>query len=122
MLHLRVRGEELGQRQAVGVVLLPSAARSVLVPRSTSHESNGLRMAPGGVLHELQPLDVVVAHGDDDAADAVAVAVQILGRAVGDQIGAELDRPLDVRAGEGVVDDQPRAVPVRELGRGGAGR
>ena len=70
----------------------------------------------GGVLHELQPLDVVVARGDDDAADAVAVAVEVLGRAVGDQIGAELDRPLDVRARKRVVDDQPQAVPVREPG------
>ena len=72
-----------------------------------------------GVLHEPQPLDVLVARGDDHAADAVAVAVQVLGRAVHDQVGAELDRPLDVRAGEGVVDDQPRAVPMGELGGGG---
>ena len=34
---------------------------SVLVPRSTSHASIGPRMAPFRVLHEPQPLDVVVA-------------------------------------------------------------
>ena len=33
---------------------------SVLVPRSTSHESNGLRDRARGVLHEPQPLDVLV--------------------------------------------------------------
>ena len=64
----------------------------------------------GGVLDELQPLDVVVAHRDDDAADAVAVAVQVLRRAVDDQVGAERDRPLHARARERVVDDEPRAV------------
>ena len=73
---------------------------SVLVPRSTSHASIGPRIAPCGVLHEFQPLDVVVAHRDRDAADAVAVAVQELRRAVDHDVGAELDRPLDVRAGE----------------------
>ena len=30
---------------------------------------------------------------------------------------AELDRPLDVRAGERVVDDQARVVAVGDLGR-----
>ena len=72
---------------------------------------------PLGVLHEPEPLDVVVAHGDDDAADAVAVTVEVLRGAVRDQIGAELDRPLDVRARERVVDDQPRIVTVGEIGR-----
>ena len=37
------------------------------------------------------------------AADAVAVSVQVFGRAVGHEIGAKLDRPLNRRAGEGVV-------------------
>ena len=35
-----------------------------------------------------------------------------------DEVGAELDRPLDVGAGERVVDDQPDVVAVREVGRG----
>ena len=63
-----------------------------------------------GVLDEPQPLDVLVARRDDDAADAVAVAVEVLRRAVDDQVRAELDRPLHARAGERVVDDQPDAV------------
>ena len=89
---------------------------SVLVPRSTSQASNGPRIAPGRVLHELQPLDVLVAGGDDDAADAVAVAVEVFRGAVHDQVGAELDRPLQARARERVVDDEPGAVPMREIG------
>ena len=93
---------------------------SVLVPRSTSHESNGLEDRPFRVLDESQPLDVVVPHGDDDAADAVAVAVEVFRRAVDDQIGAELDRALEARARERVVHDQARVVPVRQLGRGRA--
>src|SRR5207249_8528533 len=71
-----------------------------------------------GVLDELQPLDVVVAHGDDDATDAVAVAVQVFGRAVDDEIGAGLDRSLNVRARERVVDGQAEIVPVGDLGGG----
>ena len=55
----------------------------------------------------------------DDAADAVAVAVQVLGRAVHDEVGAELDRPLQARARERVVDDDLDAAPVRELGAAG---
>ncbi len=86
---------------------------SVFVPRSTSHESNGLRIAPAAFWMNLQPLDVLVARGDDDAADRVAVAVEVFRRAVHDQIGAELDRPLQAGTGEGVVDDHERAVLVR---------
>ena len=114
---LGVRGEELRERQTVGVVLHhPERQRLGAAqhqPRVERAEDGALR-----VLHEPQPLDVVVSHGDDDAADAVAVAVQVFGRAVDDQIGAELDRALDVRARERVVDDEARVVPVRELRRG----
>ena len=92
---------------------------SVLVPRSTSHESNGDRIAPAAFWTNLQPLDVVVARRDDDAADAVAVAVQVLRGAVRDEVGAELDRALQARAGKGVVDDEPQAASVRQI-RGGA--
>ena len=48
--------------------------------------------------------------GNDDAADAVAVPVEVLGGAVDDEVGAELDRLLHVGAGEGVVDDERDAA------------
>ena len=59
----------------------------------------------GGVLHELHPVHVVLVLEDDDAADAVAVAVEELRRAVQHDVGAERQRPLDVRARKRVVDD-----------------
>jgi hypothetical protein len=40
---------------------------------------------------------------DQHAADDIAVAAEVLGRAVHDQVAAQLQRPLQVRAGEGVV-------------------
>ena len=104
------RARYSAMRLPVSVVLPAIRTASVLVPRSTSHESNGLRMAPAAFCTNSQPLDVVVAHRDDDAADAVAVAVQVLRRAVHDEVGAELDRPLQARARERVVDDQPDVV------------
>ena len=73
---------------------------------------------PFRVLDESQPLDVVVADGDDDAADAVTVAVEVLRRAVDDQIRAELDRALEAGAREGVVDDQAGTALVRQFGHG----
>ena len=114
--HLRMRGQELGQRHRVGVVPLhPDRQRLGAAqhePRVHRPEDRAL-----GVLHEPQPLDVVVAHGHDDAADAVAVAVEELRGAVDDEIGAELDRPLHVGAGERVVHDDDDVARVRDLAR-----
>ena len=55
---------------------------------------------------------------DDDAADAVAVAVHVLGERVHDDVGAVLDGAAQVGAGYGVVDDQRHAGGVRHLGQG----
>jgi hypothetical protein len=49
-------------------------------------------MAPSAFCTNFSHFDVVVADRDDDAADAVAVSVEVLRRAVRHQIGAELDR------------------------------
>ena len=73
----------------------------------------------GGVVNELEPLgEPVVAH-DGAAADHVAVPVQILRRRVEDDVGAELERTLEVGRREGVVDDEQRAAAMRDLGHGG---
>jgi hypothetical protein len=66
-------------------------------------------MAPSA-FYERQPLDVRVTRRHDDAADAVAVAVQVFRGAVHHQIGAELDGPLEDRAGKRVVDRQREAT------------
>ena len=110
----RVRGEEFGQRLRVGVVPLHADRQGL---GSAQHEPGVHRPENGalGVLHEPQPLDVLVTDRHDDAADAVAVAVEELRRAVDDQIRAEVDRPLDVGTGERVVHDHEDPARVRQL-------
>ena len=71
----------------------------------------------GGIVDELQPRGEVVVAQHGDAADHVAVSVQILRRRVVDDVRAELERPLEERRREGVVDDQERVGPVRDLRR-----
>ena len=57
--------------------------------------------------------------GENDAAEHPALPVDVLGRGIDDAIGAELQRVLQQRRGEHVVDDQRRAVLVHDLGDGG---
>ena len=52
-----------------------------------------------------------------NAADHVGVAVQILGRRMHDDVEAELERPLHVGAGEGVVGDRDDAAPAGDRRR-----
>ncbi len=78
-----------------------------------------------GVLQEAQPLGerrVSPRRRPRHAADHVGMAVEILGRRVQHEVEAQLQRPLDARAGEGVVggrDDAVRAArsPRRVPGR-----
>ena len=113
-----MRGEQLGEGEA-GDVVLRHAQRQRL--GAAQHQERIERRQDGAlcVLDEPQPLDVLVACGNHHASDAVAVTVEILGRAVDDEVGAERDRLLQARAGEGVVDRQTGAVPVRQLRHGG---
>ena len=53
----------------------------------------------------------------DRAADDVGVAVQVLGRRVHDQVGAELERALEVRRHEGVVDGEAGRRALRRSRR-----
>ena len=53
----------------------------------------------------------MVAH-HDRAADHVGVPAEVLGRGVHHDVGAEPERLLEVRRGEGVVDDEQRARVV----------
>ena len=113
---LRMGAQELRQGLAVGAVLLHPQRQRL---GAAKHQPRIERPQDGafGVLHEPQPLDVVVADRDDDAADAVAMSVEVLRRTVRHQIGAELDRPLDAGTGEGVVHDEPDVVAMREIRR-----
>ena len=97
----------------------PCARASVLMPRSIRKESNGERIAPSDFCTKSNQSPCSGALRDQHAADRVAVAVQELGRRVDDDVGAELERALEVGRHEGVVDRQERAVGVRDLGRAG---
>ena len=51
------------------------------------------------------------------AGDHAALAVEVLGARMDDEVGAELDRLLQRRRAEAVVDRQQRAAGVRDLGQ-----
>ena len=51
---------------------------------------------------------------DECAADDVGVAAAVLGGRVHDDVGAQGERLLEVRRGEGVVDDQERGGAVSD--------
>ena len=91
---------------------------SVFIPRSTSQQSNGPGHRAERLLQEAQPLGERRVVRRDEAADHVRVAAEVLRRRVDDDVGAELERPLEVGRGEGVVDDDQRAGLVRRLGDG----
>ena len=65
------------------------------------------------LLQEVEALGERVVVRGDEAADHVAVAAEVLRRRVHDRVGAELERLLEVRRGERVVDDEQRADGVR---------
>ena len=100
-----VRGEQLDDRAGRSRSARPCARASVLIPRSTSQQSNGAGTAPIAFWRNAEPLGQRVVVGDDDAADHVGVPAQVLRRRVHDDVGAERERLLEVRRGERVVDD-----------------
>ena len=54
--------------------------------------------------------------GEDHPAQRAALSVDMLGRGIDDAIGAERERLLQQRGREDVVDDQRRAVRMRDFG------
>ena len=74
--------------------------------------------AADGVLQELQLGRHLGVLGHQNPADDVGVAVQILGRRVHDHVGAQGQRLLAPRRGEGVVDHQDQLVRLGDLRQG----
>lgn len=52
----------------------------------------------------------------DDAAEATALTVDMLGRGIHHDVGAERERALPDRRGKDIVDDQSRATLMCNLG------
>jgi len=55
---------------------------------------------------------------DDDAADGGAVAAEVFGEGMDDDVGAPVEGPAEVGGGDGVVDDEGKAGEVGEDGDG----
>ena len=68
-------------------------------------------------MDEADPLRDIVARRDEHAADHVGMAIQILGRRVQDDVGAELQGLLEERRGERVVDHEQRVGLACDLAR-----
>ena len=90
-------------------------ACSVRTPRSVMKLSNGAPVTPRRS-PTRRDSRAAPRGGDDRAADHVAVAVQVLGGRMHDEVRAERQRLLPERREEGVVDHHQRAGRVRGLG------
>ena len=71
------------------------------------------------VLVKLHLAVELLVRGQNRAADDVAVPVEVLGRAVDDDVRAEVERLLQRRRGEGVVHDEQRIMLAGDTCDGG---
>ena len=113
--HLRMLGERVGTLPR-GVGLRAHAHRQRL--QSLEHHPGVERRHRRAGLPD-EGMDVVgdeLLRAEDDAAEAAALAVDVLGGGIDHAVGAELERALPQRRREHVVDDQRRAGGVRDLG------
>ena len=69
-----------------------------------------------GLAHEsVNVLGYERFRGEDDPAEAAALAVDVLGRGIHHDIGAQAKRALPDRRRKHIVDDQPRAARMRDF-------
>ena len=90
----------------------------VRMPRCSSHASNGSEHGAGVSPPRADALPEGIARARQHrSGQHVAVAVEVLGRGVDHEVGAELDRSREHRGRHGVVDGHPHAGGMRQLGR-----
>ena len=109
----------LGERDRDGRrrVGLPLHAHGERLEPLEQHPGIERRERRAGLADEL--VDVVLDEllgAEDDAAEAAALAVDVLGRRIDHAVGAELERALVERRREHVVDHERRAGRMRDLG------
>ena len=92
----------------------PCAPASVLMPAQHEVAVERARHRADRVLQEPEALGDLGIAGGDEPADDVGVTAEVLGGRVHHDVGAELERPLQERRGERVVDDDARAALVRD--------
>ncbi len=111
----RVLFQPLGKFQRVRAMGLHAQVQGF----QAAHGEEGIERAGDGtdrVLQEGQAFGQFIGAGDDDAADNVGVAIDVLGGRVHYQIRAEFQRALHRRAAEGVVHHQQQAVLLGKRG------
>ena len=116
--HLRMAGEMSGQ-PASAFGLLPDPERQRLQPLEQCPGVEGREAWPRVPEIVVQVLVDPLLVGQDHAAEAAALAVDMLGRRIDDHMRAELQRLLQKRRRENIVDDQPRADRVGQRGHCG---
>ena len=70
-------------------------------------------------MKKINLLGVFLARQDGGASDAVAVPVEVLGHGMDDDVRAESERLLEIRAEESVVHYHCKILVARERGDGG---
>lgn len=117
--YRRVLAQELRHLQCRFAVALDPQFQRL---QAAQHQEGGERRQrrAGEVAQALQAdrVDVLLA-ADHRAGEQVAVAAQVLGGRVQHDVGAVLQRPLQHRRGEGVVDDGQEALAARDGRDGG---
>ena len=111
---LRMRGEEIGDLgRAFRLLTHPDRQRFKALQQRPCVER---RQAGSGVSEiVVQVLIDPLLVRQDDAAKAAALAVDVLGGGIDDDMRAEFERLLLQRRGEDIVDDKPRAGLVGEF-------
>ena len=108
-------GEEIGDLcGALGLLAHPDRQRLQPLEQRPGVEGRQARAGVAEIVVQILVDPLLV--GKDDAAEAAALAVDVLGRRIDDDMRAELERLLLQRRGEDIVDDQPRADRVGECG------
>ena len=116
--NFRVRVQMAGNGLAVGVVLKHANGKSLDAARS-EEAIHGREAGSGGSLDEINSFGVVGAAEDDGAAGGIAMAIEIFGHGVNDDVGAEFQGALKIGTEEGVVNNESGSALVREAGHGG---
>ena len=110
---------EPGGDRARVLAVLPHPHRERLQAAQDEPAVERARHGAERLLEEVEALRDRRVVRADEAADDVRVAAEVLRRRVEDDVGAEVERVLEVGRRERVVDDDERARRVRRL-RGGA--
>ena len=75
-----------------------------------------LQNSAGGILNKMKPLGQLLCFYDRQPGDHIAVAAQIFGSRVQNNVCTQLQGPLKIRGHKGVIHNQERVVAVRDLG------